>query len=109
MVDIVYDRKKLKVTVKGHAQSGEAGHDLVCAAASILVYTLASNVVQLSADKKHIRRPKIDIKEGNATVSCSAVHGMTALATIMFDAICSGFDILQQQYPEYINYKIIEG
>jgi len=109
MVDIVYDRKKLKVTVKGHAQSGEAGHDLVCSAVSILVYTLSSNVVQLSADKKHIRRPVVDIDKGKATIACSAVHGMTALATIMFDAICSGFDILQQQYPEYINYKVIEG
>ena len=32
MIDVIYDRKRLIVKVKGHAQSGEAGHDLVCAA-----------------------------------------------------------------------------
>ena len=106
MVNVIYDRKKLKLTVKGHAKSGEAGHDLVCAAASILVYTLAGNVAQLSEDKSRVRRPVIDLNEGDATVACSPIHGMTAVTTLVFDTICSGFDILAQKYPENVSYTV---
>ena len=48
MIDVTYDRKRLIVKVKGHAHSGEAGHDLVCAAAS---------VTELCADRRRVRRP----------------------------------------------------
>jgi len=107
MIEVTYDRKRWILKVKGHAQSGEAGHDLVCAAASILVYTLAGNVAQMSADKKRIRRPKIDIKEGDTTIACAPVHGMQAVTTMIFDAICAGYDVLQQKYPENIKYKVL--
>lgn len=107
MVEIVYDRKKLVVTAKGHAKSGEFGHDLVCAATSILMYTLASNVVQMSADKKRVRRPVVELKEGNAKIACSPIHGMQALTTVVFDSICSGFDILAQEYPENVKYVVM--
>lgn len=106
MIDIVYDREKLKLTVKGHAKSAEAGKDLVCAAASILVYTLAGNVQQLCSNKRNVRRPVIDMKEGDATVSCSPVHGMTAITTLIFDTVCAGFEILAQQYPDNISYTV---
>ena len=51
MIDVTYDRKRLILKVKGHAHSGEAGHDLVCAAASILVYTLAANAAACAGDQ----------------------------------------------------------
>jgi len=41
MIKAVYDRKENKITVEGHAYSGEPGHDLICAAASVLIYTIA--------------------------------------------------------------------
>lgn len=107
MIEVVYNRDKLRVAVKGHAGSGEKGHDLVCAAASILVYTLAGNVAQWSTDHKRIRRPIIDIKEGNATVACCPVHGTKAIITMMFDSICAGFDVLQQRYPDNIRYSVV--
>lgn len=109
MIEVVYDRKALSLSVKGHAQSGEPGHDLVCAAASILVYTLASNVLNIADDKKHIRRPNINIEEGDASISCTPIHGMQAVTTLIFDSICSGFDILAQRCPDNIQYTIVEG
>ena len=109
MIEVVYNRKKQQVAVKGHANSGEPGHDLVCAAVSTLAYTLASNVQQMrNADKKAVRRPIVELKEGSATIACTPIHGMTSVVTLVFDAICSGFDILQMRYPENIQYKIIE-
>lgn len=107
MIDVTYDRKRLILKVKGHAHSGEAGHDLVCAAASILVYTLAANVTELCADRRRVRRPVLEIKEGNATISCAPVHGMQAVTTLVFDTVCAGFDVLQQQCPENLTYQVI--
>ena len=106
MIEVTYNRKKHHVTVKGHAQSGEVGHDLVCAAASILVYTLAGNVALLCENKKRVRRPHVDIKEGDTCISCSPVHGFENVVTLIFDSICSGFDVLQQRYPANISYKV---
>ena len=42
MITVVYHRDRNRVEVEGHAYSGEAGHDLVCASASILTHTLAT-------------------------------------------------------------------
>lgn len=107
MIEVVYNRKKLILTVKGHAQSGEAGHDLVCSAASILAYTLAGNVAQMSANKKQVRRPVIELDSGDAKISCSPVHGMQSVVTLVFDSVCAGFDILAQQYPQNVHYSVV--
>lgn len=107
MIEIIYDRKKLSLKAKGHAKSGEAGHDLVCAAATILVYTLASNVEQMCANHSKVRRPVIKLAEGDAKITCSPVHGMTAIATLTFDIVCSGFDLLAQKYPDNVRYSVV--
>ena len=107
MINVTYDRKRLILKVKGHAQSGEAGHDLVCAAASILVYTLSANVTELCADRRRVRRPVLDIREGDTTIACAPVHGMQAVTTLVFDTVCAGFAVLQQRYPENIAYKVV--
>ncbi len=107
MIDVIYDRKRLTVTVKGHAHSGEAGHDLVCAAASILVYTLSANVTELCGHRQWVRRPVLDIREGDTTISCAPVHGMQTVTTLIFDSVCTGFVVLQQQYPGNITYKVV--
>ena len=44
MILITYYRDIPGIGVFGHAESGESGHDLVCAAASMLVYTLGQYV-----------------------------------------------------------------
>ena len=44
MILVTYYRSYNRLTVEGHAHSGEPGKDLVCASASILAYTLAANV-----------------------------------------------------------------
>ena len=49
MIEIVYYKNHNRLTITGHAQSGEPGKDLVCAGVTTLVYTLASNVQELEA------------------------------------------------------------
>lgn len=108
MIKVVYHRDLNRVSVEGHARSGEEGHDLVCASASILVYTLASFAKNTSkAKQSHKLVLKLD--SGNALVSCKAKSPYKPAITLVFDSICAGFEILARSYPENITYEIRRG
>ena len=95
----------MRLTVQGHAGSGEVGHDLVCASASILVYTLASfakNTHKARQNKKLV----IKLNEGDAEVSFKARPRYKTAITLVCDAICGGFQLLAYNYPENISYEI---
>lgn len=101
MVSIEFDRDNLCVTVKGHAQSGEAGHDLVCAATSALVYTLAADVERLCQPSA------IRLEEGDAEISCSPDADYRLMVTFLFESICVGFEMLSVDYSEFVSYVIV--
>lgn len=42
MISVIYDRQDFTLTVRGHANTAEYGHDLVCAAASVLLHTYSA-------------------------------------------------------------------
>lgn len=105
MIQAVYHRKYHRLTVEGHAHSGEPGHDLVCAAASALAYTLAANVANL-ADNRQVRSPILGMETGKAEISCKPASRYKATVMLAFDSVCVGFEILAANYPEYISYEI---
>ena len=105
MIEVVYYRRYNRVTVKGHAKSAEPGHDLVCASASMLAYTLAANVAKM-AEGGQVRMPIMHLQEGDTEISCSPRHNLKATVTLIFDSLCVGFEMLASRYPEYITYKI---
>lgn len=105
MIQAIYYRKYNRLTVTGHANSAEPGHDLVCASASMLAYTLAANVANM-ADNGQVRKPIIENNEGNAEISCNPRHNLKNTVTLVFDSICVGFELLAHDYPEYITYEI---
>ena len=107
MINIIYDREKHLVTAEGHAKSAPHGEDLVCAAVSALVYTLAANVERLSQDKNKFRRAKTEIADGKAVVSLDAVHGFENVLTLVFDSICAGFEVIAGKFPEYVDFKVV--
>lgn len=105
MIKVVYHRKYHRVTVKGHAYSGEAGKDLICSACSILTYTLASNVSNME-QYGQVRNMTTDLKPGDAEISCKPHSRFDAVITMIFDSICAGFELLANDYPENITYEI---
>ena len=105
MIQAIYYRKFNRLTVTGHAGSAEQGHDLVCASASILAYTLAANVANM-ADNGQVRQPIIKVGEGDTEISCNPRHNLKSTVTLVFDSICVGFQMLAHDYPEYISYEI---
>ena len=107
MIQAVYYRKYNRLTAKGHAYSGEEGRDLVCAAVSALMLTMAGNVGSL-AKLGNAREPIIRLTKGDAEVGCKPIRKMVNIVTLMFDTVCTGFRMLADQYPEYISYKVMQ-
>lgn len=105
MIQAIYYRSYNRLTVTGHAGSAEPGHDLVCASASILCYTLAANVANL-ADAGHVRQPVILENDGYMEISCNPRHNLKNTVTLVFDVVCDGFELLAHDYPEYVSYEI---
>ena len=105
MIKVVYHRDLNRVSVEGHAQSGEMGHDLVCASASILIYTLTSFVENMK-EARQVYNPKTDLKEGDAVISCEPPSRYKGAVTLVFDSICGGFELLAKDYPDNISYEI---
>lgn len=103
MVAIDYDREYLRVTVNGHAGTAPAGMDLVCAAVSTLTYTLAVNVKQLHRWKQ-VTKPKIRLENGDAEISCVPVEACRSIVKDVFEAVCIGFALLAEKYPDAVSY-----
>lgn len=105
MIHATYYRKYNRLTVTGHAGSAEHGHDLVCASASMLAYTLAANVANMT-DNGQVREPIMKLDDGNTEISCNPRHNLKASVTLVFDSVCVGFELLAHDYPEFIKYEI---
>jgi uncharacterized protein YsxB (DUF464 family) len=105
MIKVIYHRDLNRVSVEGHAQSGEIGHDLVCASASTLTYTLAAFVENMK-NAKQVYNPKVELKEGDALIYCEPPNRYKDSVTLVFDSICAGFELLAQDYPDNISYEI---
>ena len=105
MIKVVYERSINRLTVTGHAHSGEPGHDLVCASASMLVYTLAAftkNTYKARQSKKLI----VKLDEGDAEISIKAKSRYKVAITLVWDAICAGFELLAMSYPHNVSYEM---
>lgn len=94
------------MTVKGHANSGEYGKDLVCASVSILTYTLAQNVATLYQANVLCEQPTINIGEGDCEIICRAKDDLTRdYVSRVFVTLMQGYLLLATNYPEYVDVK----
>lgn len=106
MIRIYYARNRRVVTVQGHAETGEAGRDLLCAGVTALTRTLAANAARLE-ELGVVSGAEIVLKPGDARIHCPAVGKYEAVTTMIYDAVCIGFDLLAQKYPEHISYQVV--
>ena len=105
MIKAIYYRRYNRLTIEGHANSGDHGHDLVCAGVSVLAYTLAANVGNMEANGL-IRDPIVKLESGCAEISCEPKRKSGAFVSRIFEAVCVGFEMLNHDYPQYISYEI---
>ena len=89
MTTVVYSPGDGLVSLRGHAGAGEKGRDPVCAALSILTYTLAA-------------LPGAGLRLGEGWAVVALPPGAPAAA------VCRGFALLAAAYPQNVCYKEVK-
>lgn len=105
MIQIVHDKKHYRVIVEGHAQYADPGHDIICAAVSALVHTLAETVERMT-ERGVSEDCAILVEQGHADILCVPDPGCVDTVKTVMDTVCVGFEGLGQAWPEYVSYKI---
>ncbi len=104
-VDFTYNRSAFCLSVYGHARSAPKGEDLVCCAASTLIYTAAQNAMRLYEQGALQQFPDAVLVSGNGQVSVKATAESKKQVEQMFRTIAVGFDMLARQYPDYVKFR----
>jgi uncharacterized protein YsxB (DUF464 family) len=103
MIWINCDIRNRKISVKGHARSGEPGKDLVCSAVSILVHTMAHNLLVYekagACTDVYVR-----LEKGDAEFSFSIVKEQEDYVEISLTSVATGFFLLADDYPEFVTF-----
>ena len=101
-----FDERVLCIEAKGHAGYAEAGKDIVCASVSILMYTLAQSIIELRKRGMFEGDPTIELEEGDAIIKCKCDgYDTFVVAYQNFEMIEDGFNILADNYPQYVRLE----
>lgn len=104
-VEYAHSEKAHCIQVYGHARSAPKGEDLVCCAASTLIYTAAQSALDLYEQGALRQFPDTILDSGNAQVAALALPETIEKVAQMFRTVATGFDMLARQYPEYLVYR----
>lgn len=104
MTKVFYYPDEHRLEVKGHAGAAENGQDLVCAAESMLTFTLINAATDDPAYMAHVY-----MNQNNAEirVQCYPDPEHEPLCREMFRTVLHGYLALQEEYPE--NVQVIGG
>ena len=100
------DTGNISLSIKGHAGAAEVGQDIVCAAASILAYTVAQLVKDYSANNMLKNKPTIMLHKGSSTVTCSPKKEYFDEVYHTFFVVQTGLNLLAHNYPQYLDIKL---
>ena len=100
-VKIYEDVQSLCLSMAGHAGVGQKGTDIVCAAASVLAYTAAAEMLQLHGQALLHTPPVIRLISGAARVEAENCRQSQAA----FSVIATGFRLLAAQYPNNVKLE----
>lgn len=103
MTRVSYDTENLTMEINGHAGAGTPGHDLVCAAVTMLMRTLEASVM----DNKERLRPTVCHRNGYARIQCDPAPRARAKAKEIYATIYRGYELLAIQYPEYVQAQTV--
>lgn len=109
MTEISYTKddgeRRISLTVKGHTGYGEKGTDIVCAAVSILTYTLAKNINSAQYGKGADFKSLIRLEAGDAEVVCVAGDDDSYRDLLrMYREIGEGYSLVAERYPPFVRF-----
>lgn len=105
MITVTYYREHCRVRIEGHAGYAPEGQDIVCASVSALAYTLAANAQRLVAIGA-AGDLVCTLEKGTGEIGITPKRRYRDSVEMVFRAVCAGFEMLAQSYPDYIRYEI---
>lgn len=92
----------IHMTMKGHADAAPKGEDLICSAATMLAYTVAQAIQFMHEHGQLKRKPKIHIKDGEASIIATPTEDAYAEALHTFWVAQCGIHVLAHNYPNNV-------
>ena len=87
--------------LRGHAGSGEPGHDLICAGVSALVLALREELLHLE-HKGALRFGTLRLEPGDAEIRCEPVPGGEEAVETAFDTVFRGLRLLERLFGDHV-------
>lgn len=105
MINITFNPNTFTLDIKGHANHGKKGEDIVCSAISTLFYTLAESLYQV----KHLMTEDIVFsdEDGNGHISCKPKKEYESNVSLVYWTILNGFDLVAKNYKKFVKLKIV--
>ena len=97
----------LKMCISGHATYAPKGEDLVCASATMLVYTVAQAMTFYHEQGYLQEKPKIKIREGKASIHVVPKEEYYAETLHSFWVAQCGAHVLAKNYPENVGLNYL--
>ena len=95
----------IHMTLKGHADAAPKGEDLICASATMLAYTVAQAMQFMFENNKLTKKPKIRIKDGEATIVATPTEESYAEVLHTFWVAQCGVHVLAHNYPQNVKLE----
>ena len=92
----------ITMKLSGHAGQAEKGSDIVCAAASILAYTVAQALQFMYEEGGLQKKPHLRLEEGDTVIVAKPKQDTYAEALHTFFVAQVGYHLLSHNYPQYV-------
>ena len=102
------ENNSLHMKVKGHANTAPKGEDLICASATMLVYTVAQAMTFFEQHGFLAEKPKIKIREGKAYIHVLPKEEYHAEALHTFWVAQCGAHLLAKNYPDHVGLNYLQ-
>ena len=97
------DKGTIHMKVKGHANAAPKGEDLVCASATMLVYTVAQALTFMYEQGQLEEKPKMKTREGKSLIVARPKEDFFAEALLTFWVAQCGAHVLACNYPDFVS------
>ena len=105
MISVSFNKDEcgnIMLKLQGHAGLAAKGHDIICAGASMLCYTLAQVVQYMWEEKELKKKPHIDLREGDSFIVAKPCDEHYNQCLHAFFVVQAGYALLAHSYPKYV-------
>ena len=92
----------LVLKLSGHAGYAPEGNDTICAAASVLAYTAAQEVLEMHRKGKLREEPKIKLAKGEALIACKPKRSARREVSHLYKTAQTGYKLLAANFPDNV-------